>query len=75
MELTSAFLALLSRFSIKINIDYKKVETKQILRIEHDRFEICIPQKEKIKVGWIVPKTRIIHRKANDEWDIDSLWW
>jgi hypothetical protein len=73
--ISAALVALLSKFSIKININYEKKEIKQIIRIEHDKFEICIPQKERIRVLGIVPKTRLIHRTTNDGWSIKGLWW
>jgi hypothetical protein len=73
--ISAALAALLSKFSMKININHEKKEIKQILRIEHDRFEICIPQKERIRVLGIVPKTRLIHGTANDGWAIKCLWW
>lgn len=67
--------SLLKRVSIKININYEKKVMKRILKIEHDRFEICQTHKEKVRVLWIVPKTRFIHRTANDDWDVKPLWW
>ena len=73
--ISASIISLFKRISINININYEKKEIKRIARIEHDKFEICVPQKERIRVLGIIPKTRLIHRTANDDWDIKNLWW
>lgn len=54
-----------------VRLENKKVEL--ILRLETDEFQVCRPKIISIRKYLIVAKKKVVHRMANDTWDIIEL--